>query len=74
MLHSLDRALCLLMRRCGWWVSEVARLRLQDIDWAQQAVLDTSMTSNARYAKVSPQNVNQVYLKAILSIMQQNRV
>jgi site-specific recombinase XerD len=39
MPHPLDRALFLLMLRCGLRVSEVARLKLRDIDWAQQAVL-----------------------------------
>jgi site-specific recombinase XerC len=37
--HPLDRALFLLMRRCGLRVSAVARLKRRDIDWAQQAVL-----------------------------------
>jgi site-specific recombinase XerD len=37
--HPLDRALFLLMLRCGLRVSEVVRLKLQDLDWSQQAVL-----------------------------------
>jgi site-specific recombinase XerD len=39
MQPPLDRALFVLMLRCGLRVSEVARLKLGDIDWAQQAVL-----------------------------------
>jgi site-specific recombinase XerD len=39
MPHPLDRALFLLMLRGGLRGSEVARLKLRDIDWAQQAVL-----------------------------------
>jgi len=35
---SMDRALFLLMLRCGLRVSEAARLRLADIDWEQQAL------------------------------------
>lgn len=34
----MDHALCLLMLRCGLRVSEVARLRLSDIDWTQQSL------------------------------------
>jgi site-specific recombinase XerD len=34
----MDHALGLLMLRCGLRVSEVTRLRLEDIDWAQQAL------------------------------------
>ena len=34
----LDHALGLLMLRCGLRVSEVARLRLDDIDWTQHAI------------------------------------
>jgi site-specific recombinase XerD len=37
--HPMDKALFLLMLRCGLRVSEVAQLTLQDIDWSQQAVL-----------------------------------
>jgi site-specific recombinase XerD len=36
---SMDRALFLLMLRCGLRVSEVAKLTLSDIDWEQNAVL-----------------------------------
>jgi site-specific recombinase XerD len=36
--HPMDHALFLLMLRCGLRVSEAARLKLQDIDWSQQAV------------------------------------
>lgn len=34
-----DRALFLLMLRCGLRVSEAAHLKLQDIDWEQQALM-----------------------------------
>ena len=34
-----DRAQFLLMLRCGLRVSEVAHLKLSDIDWEQQALL-----------------------------------
>lgn len=37
--HPMDKALFLLMLRCGLRVSEVAQLTLKDIDWSQQAVL-----------------------------------
>jgi site-specific recombinase XerD len=36
--HPMDHALGLLMLRCGLRVSEVARLRLEAIDWAQQSL------------------------------------
>ncbi|MBI3328011.1 MAG: tyrosine-type recombinase/integrase [Nitrospinae bacterium] len=36
--HPMDTALFLLMLRCGLRVSEAAQLKLQDIDWSQQAV------------------------------------
>src|ERR1044071_2917869 len=35
----MDRALFLLMLRCGLRVSEVAQLKLSDIDWEQKAML-----------------------------------
>ena len=35
----MDRALFLLMLRCALRVSEVAQLKLSDIDWEQQALL-----------------------------------
>jgi site-specific recombinase XerD len=37
--NRLDRALFLLMLRCGLRVSEVAQLKVSDIDWQQQALL-----------------------------------
>jgi site-specific recombinase XerD len=37
--HPLDRALFLVMLRCGLRVSEVAQLKLEQIDWEQQALL-----------------------------------
>ena len=38
MTHPMDHALGLLMLRCGLRVSEVARLRLGDIDWEQTSL------------------------------------
>jgi site-specific recombinase XerD len=37
--QPMDKALFLLMLRCGLRVSEVARLKVGDIDWSQQALL-----------------------------------
>ena len=37
--HPMDRALFLLMLRGGLRVSEVAQLKVRDIDWSQQALL-----------------------------------
>lgn len=36
--NQMDRALCLLMLRCGLRVSEVARLKLSDLDWEQKSL------------------------------------
>jgi site-specific recombinase XerD len=36
--HPLDRALFLVILRCGLRVSEVAQLKLEQIDWEQQAL------------------------------------
>jgi len=36
--HPMDRALFLVLLRCGLRVSEVATLKLEQIDWAQQAI------------------------------------
>src|SRR5262249_15971596 len=36
--HPMDKALFLLMLRCGLRVSEVVHLTLDDIDWSQQAI------------------------------------
>jgi site-specific recombinase XerD len=37
--NQMDRALFLLMLRCGLRVSEVAKLKVSEIDWNQQALL-----------------------------------
>lgn len=37
--NQMDRTLFLLMLRCGLRVSEVAQLKMADIDWEQQALL-----------------------------------
>lgn len=37
--NGMDRALFLLMLRCGLRVSEVARLKASDVDWEQDALL-----------------------------------
>lgn len=37
--NPIDRAMFLLMLRCGLRVSEVARLKVSDIDWEQQALM-----------------------------------
>jgi site-specific recombinase XerD len=37
--HSMDRALFLLMLRCGLRVSEIAQLKGRDLDWSQQGLL-----------------------------------
>lgn len=39
MKNRMDRAMFLLMLRCGLRVSEVAALKVSDIDWEQQALL-----------------------------------
>ena len=36
--HPMDRALFLVILRCGLRVSEVANLKLEQIDWEQQAL------------------------------------
>ena len=38
-INQMDRALFLLMLRCGLRVSEVAAVKVSDIDWDQQALL-----------------------------------
>jgi len=37
--NEMDRALFLLMLRCGLRVSEVARLKVSDVDWEQEALI-----------------------------------
>src|SRR5438093_2250248 len=36
--HPMDKALFLLMLRCGLRVSEVVHLQMEDLDWTQQAI------------------------------------
>src|SRR5437764_3681105 len=43
--HPMDRALFLVILRCGLRVSEVAQLKLEQIDWEQQALHTASCHS-----------------------------
>ena len=53
--HPMDHALGLLMLRCGLRVSEVARLRLEAIDWAQHSVrIDQGKGRKDRLVYLSP--------------------
>jgi integrase/recombinase XerD len=53
--HPMDHALGLLMLRCGLRVSEVARLRLEEIDWAQQSLrIDQGKGRKDRLVYLSP--------------------
>ncbi|MBI3951367.1 MAG: tyrosine-type recombinase/integrase [Acidobacteria bacterium] len=53
--NPMDHALFLLMLRCGLRVSEVAKLKVSDIDWEQQALLiDQGKGRKDRWVYVSP--------------------
>ena len=53
--HPMDHALSLLMLRCGLRVSEVARLRLGDIDWEQPSLrIDEGKGRKDRIVYLSP--------------------
>jgi site-specific recombinase XerD len=53
--HPMDHALFVLMLRCGLRVSEVARLRLSDLDWEQQSLrIEQGKGRKDRVVYVSP--------------------
>jgi site-specific recombinase XerD len=59
--HPMDKALFLLMLRCGLRVSEVVHLTLADIDWAQQAIrIDQGKGRKDRRVYVSPDAVTSL--------------
>jgi site-specific recombinase XerD len=59
--HPMDKALFLLMLRCGLRVSEVVRLTLDDIDWTQQAIrIDQGKGRKDRRVYVSPDAVTHL--------------
>ena len=64
--HPMDKALFLLMLRCGLRVSEVVHLTLDDIDWTQQAIrIDQGKGRKDRRVYVSPDAVT--HLKTCLT-------
>jgi site-specific recombinase XerD len=59
--HPMDKALFLLMLRCGLRVSEVVHLTMNDIDWAQQAIrIDQGKGRKDRRVYVSPDAVTSL--------------
>jgi site-specific recombinase XerD len=53
--HPMDKALFLLILRCGLRVSEVVHLTIDDIDWTQQAIrIDQGKGRKDRRVYVSP--------------------
>ena len=59
--HPMDKALFLLMLRCGLRVSEVVHLTLDDIDWTQQAIrIDQGKGRKDRRVYVSPDAVTNL--------------
>jgi site-specific recombinase XerD len=59
--HPMDRALFLVMLRCGLRVSEVAHLKLGQIDWEQQALrIEQGKGRKDRYVYMSPDAVASV--------------
>src|SRR5438105_6341399 len=59
--HPMDKALFLLILRCGLRVSEVVHLTLDDIDWTQQAIrIDQGKGRKDRRVYVSPDAVTHL--------------
>src|SRR5919197_625746 len=59
--HPMDKALFLLMLRCGLRVSEVVHLTLDDIDWTQQAIrIDQGKSRKDRRVYVSADAVTRL--------------
>jgi len=59
--HPMDHALFLLMLRCGLRVSEVARLKVSDIDWEQPALLvEQGKGRKDRWVYLSPDVVRRL--------------
>jgi site-specific recombinase XerD len=59
--HPMDKALFLLLLRCGLRVSEVVHLTLDDIDWMQQAIrIDQGKGRKDRRVYVSPDAVTNL--------------
>jgi site-specific recombinase XerD len=59
--HPMDRALFLVMLRCGLRVSEVAQLKLEQIDWEQHALrIEQGKGRKDRHVYMSPDAVASV--------------
>jgi site-specific recombinase XerD len=59
--HPLDRALFLVMLRCGLRVSEVAQLKIDHIDWEQQALhIEQGKGRKDRRVYMSPDMVTKL--------------
>jgi site-specific recombinase XerD len=59
--HPMDKALFLLILRCGLRVSEVVHLTIDDIDWTQQAIrIDQGKGRKDRRVYVSPDAVTSL--------------
>jgi site-specific recombinase XerD len=59
--HPMDKALFLLMLRCGLRVSEVTALQLEQIDWPQQAIrIEQGKGRKDRRVYVSPDAVTSL--------------
>jgi site-specific recombinase XerD len=60
--HPLDRALFLVMLRCGLRVSEVAQLKIDHIDWEQQALhIEQGKGRKDRRVYMSPDMVTSLH-------------
>ena len=59
--HPMDRALFLVMLRCGLRVSEVAQLKLEQVDWEQHAIrIEQGKGRKDRLVYMSPDAVASV--------------